>query len=165
MDNLKITIPGKPEYMTMIRLAITSLATYAGFDVENAEEIKMAVVEACKNISCHGSQGFSDKYEIEVNLEKGSNFEVTVTDACDSHTIEKLEKPCRMCPQEGDIGAIMIHTLMDCVEVGQTEDGHKYINMVKRIADSQAAGKAAGADSGAGKSSGSEADDESEKNQ
>ena len=38
MDNLKLTIPGKPEYMTMVRLTTRSLADQAGFDVEAADE-------------------------------------------------------------------------------------------------------------------------------
>ena len=132
MDNLKIIIPGKPEYMTMIRLATSSLAAQAGFDVDTAEEIKMAVSEACKNVSCHGESGYSDKYEIEYNVGEGS-FEVTVIDACECHTIEKMSQQCKQCPQEGDIGLIMIRSLMSCVEVGRDESGHKYINMLKRI--------------------------------
>ena len=59
MDNLKIVIPGKPEYVTMIRLATSSLAAKAGFDLDDVEDIKMAVAEACKNVSCHSSEGWS----------------------------------------------------------------------------------------------------------
>ena len=53
MDNLKFIIPGKPEYLTMVRLAISSIATTAGFDLDAVEDIKTAVCEACKNVSCH----------------------------------------------------------------------------------------------------------------
>lgn len=131
MDNLKMVIPGKPEYMTMIRLAAGSLAANAGFDLETCEEIKLAVGEACKNVSCHGQAGYSDKYELDFIVGKGS-FEVTVIDACDCHTIEKSGPQCRHCPQEGDIGVIMIRSMMSCVEIGSDASGHKYINMVRR---------------------------------
>ena len=93
MDNLKISIPGKPEYLTMVRLAATSIASMAGFDIEAAEDIKTAVSEACKNVACHGSSGFSTKYEIECNVDKGS-IEIIVRDDCDCHTLEKTCKPC-----------------------------------------------------------------------
>lgn len=132
MDNLKFTIPGKPEYITMIRLATSSIAAQAGFDVEAAEDIKIAVVEACKNISCHGKEGYSDKYEIEYSIDQG-NFEVRVIDACDRHSLEKVSQQCLNCPQEGDIGMILLHSLMNTVNIGQDEDGHKYIQMVKSI--------------------------------
>jgi len=131
MDNLKMVIPGKPEYITMIRLAAASLAAQAGFDLEACEEIKMAVGEACKNVSCHGQAGYSDRYELDFIVGSGS-FEVTVIDDCDCHTIEKTAPPCRQCPQEGDIGVIMIRSMMSCVEIGSDASGHKYINMVRR---------------------------------
>ena len=65
MDNLKIEVPGKPAYLSSVRLAIGSIAAAAGFDLDAAEDIKTAVTEACKNVSCHGIDGFSDKYEVE----------------------------------------------------------------------------------------------------
>ena len=46
MDNLRITIPGKPEYMTMVRLTTSSIAAMAGFNLEDTDDIKMAVSEA-----------------------------------------------------------------------------------------------------------------------
>ncbi len=131
MDNLKIICPGKPEYMTMIRLATGSLAAQAGLDLDAVEDIKMAVFEACKNVSCHQRDGYSDKYEIEFCVGDGV-IEVTVCDACDKHTLEKSKK-CKLCPQEGDIGSIMIRSLVDCAEFGCNGEGHKFINMVKRI--------------------------------
>ena len=131
MDTLKFVIPGKPEYMTMVRLATGALAAKAGFTLDDAEDVKMAVAEACKNVSCHGQEGYSDKYELDFIVGNGS-FEVTVIDACDCHTLEKTAPVCRQCPQEGDIGVIMIRSMMSCVEIGSDGAGHKYINMVRR---------------------------------
>ena len=132
LDILKFTIPGKPEYMTMIRLATSSIASEAGFDVDAAEDIKAAVTEACKTVSCHGNEGCSEKYEIEYSVETGV-VEVTVIDACEVHALEKMSKHCQNCPQEGDISMVMLRSLMNCVKVGQDEDGHKFITMVKRV--------------------------------
>ncbi|MDY6038546.1 MAG: ATP-binding protein [Eubacterium sp.] len=131
MDNLKIIIPGKPEYLTMIRLTASSLASMAGFNLEDTDDIKMAVAEACKNVSCHGEQGLSDKYELSFKVDEGY-FEVNIVDACDCHTLKKEKPLCKHCPQEGDIGVIVIRSLMDSVEFGRDDDNHKYINMVKR---------------------------------
>ncbi len=131
MDNLKLIIPGKPEYVTMVRLATASLASVNGFDVDQIEDIKVAVAEACKLVSCHGCERFSDKYEVEFNVDRGC-FDVTVIDACEHHSIEKVHTPCKQCPQEGDIGAIMIRSLMNCVETGVDDNGHKYITMLKK---------------------------------
>ena len=132
MDRLVFSIPGKPEYLTMIRLAIGSVASTAGFDIDATEDIKTAVSEACKNVSCHGFDGFSDKYELVCNVENG-RIEVIIKDDCDCHSLEKLCKPCQNCPQEGDIGIYIIKSLMNEVEFGKSADGHKEIRMVKEI--------------------------------
>ena len=47
-DKIKFIIPGKPEYLTMVRLALGSIADTAGFDLEEIEDIKTSVQEACK---------------------------------------------------------------------------------------------------------------------
>ena len=130
MDNLKFTVPGKPEYLTMVRLAISSIATTAGFDLEAVEDMKTAVSEACKNISCHGFSGFSDKYEVECDVETG-RMEIIVRDACDAHTLEKTSPQCRNCPNEGDLGIYVIRSLVNTVEFGVCDDGHKVIKLVK----------------------------------
>ena len=132
MDNLKFTIPGKPEYLTMVRLAIGSVANTAGFDMDDVDDIKNAVEEACKNVSCHGSDGFSDQYEVVCNVEKG-RIELTIKDDCDEHTIEKLSKPCQNCPSEGNLGIYVIQSLMNEVEFSREKDGRKCINMVKAL--------------------------------
>ncbi len=132
MDNLKISIPGKPEYLTMVRLAATSIASMAGFDIETAEDIKTAVAEACKNVACHGSSGFSTRYVVECNVDKGV-IEIIVRDDCDCHTLEKTCKPCLNCPEEGDLGVYVMKTLMDDVEFGRDDSGHKFVKMGKRL--------------------------------
>lgn len=131
MDNLRIIIPGKPEYMTMVRLTTSSIATMAGFNLEDTDDIKMAVSEACKNVSCHGEQGLSDQYEISFKMDEGY-LEIKVVDACEKHTLAKVKKTCLHCPKDGDIGIIVIKSLMDDVEFGRDENNHKFINMVKR---------------------------------
>ena len=132
MDKITFTIPGKPEYLTMVRLAISAIATNMGFDIDATEDIKTAVAEACKNVSCHGSEGFSDKYEVDCNVEK-KQLEIIVRDDCDCHTIKKDHKPCKKCPEEGNIGVFVIQTLMNEVEFGRTAEGRKEIRMVKNL--------------------------------
>ena len=131
MDKLSLKIPGKPEYIKGTRLFIGSVAANAGFDVEQCEDLKTAVSEACKNISCHGSLGFSDEYEVTCLLEQ-NKITVTVTDLSESHQLEKLNKPCKNCPKEGDLSIFIIRSLVDELEFGNNEDGLKYITMVKR---------------------------------
>lgn len=132
MDTIKFEIPGKPDYLRMIRLAISSIASTAGFSVEDCEDIKTAVEEACKNVSCHGFEGFSDKFEVIVKV-KEKYIEIAVKDACDDHSLAKIAKPCQNCPKEGDLGIFVIESLMNEVRFGKAEDGRKQIILVKSI--------------------------------
>lgn len=45
-DSVYLKVPAKPEYMLVIRLTTSAVASRAGFDVDEIEDIKMAVSEA-----------------------------------------------------------------------------------------------------------------------
>ncbi len=129
-DKLQFVIPGKPEYITIVRLAVGSAANTAGFDVEEIEDIKTAVSEACKNICCHGSEGFAEQYQVDCIVEEG-NMEIYVTDTSSSHKLEKLKKPCLDCPNEGDLGLFVIRSLMTSIEIIDGPNCKKAIRMTK----------------------------------
>ncbi len=44
-----LTIPLKPEYVALCRLALTALGAQAGLDDETLADLKLAVTEACSN--------------------------------------------------------------------------------------------------------------------
>lgn len=131
MDTVKITVPGKPVYRTMLRLVTSSLGTLVGFDVEQIEDMKTSISEACKIVSCHGKGGYSSECELEYTVD-GCEIIIKVTDKCDEHSIEKIDKPCRHCPQDGNMSVVVIESLMDSCKVGTDEDGRKYVKMVKK---------------------------------
>ena len=129
-DILKFSIPGKPEYVQMVRLAIASIAGKANFDVDAVEDIKEAVAEACKIVFCHGSSGLSDRYEIicEVHDEK---IAITASDACSEGVRVEGNHACIKCPDEGDLAVSVMKSLMSDVEVEIDSCGNKIIKMVK----------------------------------
>ena len=130
-DRIKFTIPGKPAYLTMVRLAIGSVADTIGFDFEEIEDIKTAVTEACKNVSCHGLDGFAEEYSVECIAGEDS-LEIYVTDNSEGHVLERLAKPCQSCPNEGNLAIFVIQSLMSEVEILDGSQGKKTIKMVKR---------------------------------
>lgn len=130
-DRVKFTIPGKPEYLTMVRLAIGSIADTSGFNIEEIEDIKTAVGEACKNISCHGKEGSTTEYELEC-VNDSNIMEIYVTDTGAMQTSEKLSMKCMDCPNEGDIGVFLMKSLMSEVELIKNAAGRKTIKMVKK---------------------------------
>ena len=129
-DVLKFSIPGKPEYVQMVRLAIASIAGKARFGVDAVEDIKEAVAEASKVVFCHGQEGFRTRYEIICEIEKDS-MTITAMDACCGESNVKVIKPCNNCPDEGNLAVAVMESLMDSVEISSSENGNKIIKMVK----------------------------------
>jgi serine/threonine-protein kinase RsbW len=131
-DVLKFTIPGKPEYVQMVRLAIASIAGKANFNVDAVEDIKEAVGEGCKVVFCHGGEGFCDAYEIICEITE-ENMTINLSDACGERSLVKGEMPCQKCPHEGDLAIAVMASLMDDVNIIVDENGKKHIKMVKNI--------------------------------
>lgn len=129
-DKLTFVIPGKPEYITMVRLAVGSAADNAGFNVEQIEDIKNAVGEACKNICCHGSEGWAEEFQVECLIDE-EKMEIYVKDNSTEHNVKKLYKPCLDCPNEGDLALFVITSLMDKLEIIKGENCKNTIKMVK----------------------------------
>ena len=129
-DLLKFSIPGKPDYVQMVRLAIASVAAKADFDMEAIEDIKVSVSEACKNITCHGHDSWSTSYEVVCELSE-TNIVIRVTDNCGCHDITKGAQQCKCCPEDGNLAIFVIESLMDEASVAEDEAGNKCIVMVK----------------------------------
>ncbi len=114
-DLMKFSVPGKPQYVGTIRMAISCLANYVGFDVEAIEDIKVAVSEACTNAVCHRS---TDAGEYEVYCELfPDRLVVSVVDKAGGYDKENYAEPCLECPKEGGLGIYIIKALMDEVDI------------------------------------------------
>jgi serine/threonine-protein kinase RsbW len=133
-DVLKFMIPGKPEYVRTVRLAISSLAGSAGFDIEAVEDIMMAVSEACSNLVCHGVGARDASYEISCEL-LGDRIVIRIEDShagCDEGTPAARRHASF---REGCLGLNIIRALMDEVDVlSETERGAR-IQMIKYVSE------------------------------
>ena len=133
-DILRLSIPGKPEYVGTVRLAISSLANCAGFDIEAVEDIKVAVSEACTNVVCHSSVSKEDAYEVACEVGDG-RITISVVDRAGGYDMAKYQKPvmdCE-CPKEGGLGIYIIKALMDEVDIFSEIGIGTSIKMVKYL--------------------------------
>jgi serine/threonine-protein kinase RsbW len=129
-DLLKFTVPGNPEYIDIVKIAVKSAAGKCGFSLEDIDDIGMAVGEACKLTTCHGFDGWSNSYDIELTVEDEC-FNILVKDDHCRHEIVKGARPCMDCPNEGNLAMHVIKTLMDEVEIVREEGKKNSIRMVK----------------------------------
>ncbi len=129
-DILTFSIPGKPEYVQMVRLAIGSVANKSGFDMEKVDDIEVAVGEAFKLVTCHGHESWGSKYGLEVRV-YDDKMEIEIADNCITHDIEKTCVQCARCPEDGDLSVFVMNSLMDEIEMSSNENGNRKIRMVK----------------------------------
>ena len=61
MDDLEVLVqfPARPEFLRLARLAAADVATRAGFDYEEVEDLRIAVSELCAVISVDETQTVS----------------------------------------------------------------------------------------------------------
>ena len=78
----QIDIPCKSEYVAVIRLTISGLASRLNFDIENIEDIKIAVSEACNNTVQHAYPNTDcNDARIKLHIETEENeFRITIRD-------------------------------------------------------------------------------------
>lgn len=135
-DNFKLIVPGKPEYVGAVRLAISSLANNAGFDIEAIEDIKVAVSEACTNIVRHGNVNLEeDSYvEYEVSCEIfNDRLSISVADDGAGYNTSNYQEPQLPSEEAGGLGIFIIRALMDEVEVESEVGVGTHIKMIKYI--------------------------------
>jgi serine/threonine-protein kinase RsbW len=131
-DKLTLSVPGKAEYVSTVRLAVSSLAAKTGFDIEAIEDIKVAVSEACSNILCHSNIGNDRIYRVECTLHD-SKMEIIVVDDGVGFDVSDYEAPDPESLQVGGLGIYIIKALMDEVQVVSQDGAGTLIHMTKNI--------------------------------
>jgi serine/threonine-protein kinase RsbW len=129
---MTLSVPGKAEYVSTVRLAISSLAAKAGLDIEAIEDIKVAVSEACSNILCHSDIGDDYIYRVECTLHD-DKLEIVVEDNGVGFNTNEYQEPDPGCLQVGGLGIYIIKALMDEVHVESEDGAGTLIRMTKNI--------------------------------
>ncbi|KKB38209.1 anti-sigma B factor RsbW [Bacillus thermotolerans] len=127
-DYIEMKIPAKPEYVGVIRLTLSGIASRMGFTYDAIEDLKIATSEAITNAVQHAYQG-DEKGEVTVGFalyEK--HLEVMVSDSGKSFDFRETKKALGPYKEgsveflrEGGLGLFLIETLMDEVKVHQNE--------------------------------------------
>lgn len=135
-DNFKLMVPGKPEYVGAVRLAVSSLANNAGFDIEAIEDIKVAVSEACTNIVRHGNVELKEGEHIEYSVTCqicDDRLSISVEDNGAGYDTSDYKEPELPSEEAGGLGIFIIRALMDEVEVKSEIGIGTHIKMTKYV--------------------------------
>jgi len=134
---IRLTIPAKPEYITLGRLALTGIARLRAESVsaEGLGDLKLALPEACTTPVRHAYGGDAGLVHIVYEL----HADRLVVEVSDSG--EGFEPPARRIPEldtdelaEGGLGIAIIAALSDELEIGEGDEGGSRLRFVKRLA-------------------------------
>ena len=124
---VELQIPCRPEYVSVVRLAVAGVASRLPFGYDEIEDIKQAVAEACNNAVEYGRPpGLTpDEATVVVRcLVTDTALEVEVLDRGPGFDPERTEK---------GLGMTIMEALMDEVEYVRPPEGGMLVRMVKRV--------------------------------
>ncbi len=117
-DIIKLTIASKPDYISVVRLTSSAIANNIGLNIDDIEDIKVSIAEACIN-----ALDKADEINIQFQIEEDKLImKVDNVSPCKDDEID-LNK-------EIELGILIIESLMD--EVNFSEKG---VEMIKYIED------------------------------
>lgn len=139
-DNINLNISSKKEdtceYMSVIRLTTSAVASKIGFDIEEIDDIKVSIGEACNNIIKHGSDDAKDSFNIEYTIYE-DQLKITVKDNGNGFDTSKIKQPHMKDNIEeiddSGLGIFIIKSLMDEVEINSSEQGTEIIMTKNKI--------------------------------
>lgn len=128
-ETIKMEITSNPEYVGIIRLTTSGIANKIGFSIDDIEDMKVAVSEACTNAIKHSNDDIF--YITYTMLENGLTIEIS--DKGEGYNIENIPQPDLENPKENGLGLFIIQTLMDDVSVESIENQGTTIKMTKYL--------------------------------
>ena len=128
-EAVEVTIPAKPEFISVARLTAATVAGRQGFTYDDIEDLKIAVSEACNALILAGTGGsplalrFSIAPDtLEIRIETGGpGLELGPAASSDRKRLD-----------EGRLGVFLMQCLVDGAEVRRSEQGRAELRLVKR---------------------------------
>ena len=128
-ETIKMEITANPEYVSIIRLTTSGIANKVGFCIDDIEDLKVAISEACTNAIKHSSD---DRFTIIYSMiENGLTIEII--DNGKGYDRSSVSEPDIDNLKESGMGLFIIESLMDEVIVESQEGKGTSIKMIKYL--------------------------------
>lgn len=131
IDVVELRIPCKAEWVALARLSVAAVASRLHFSIDEIEDIKLAVAEACTNAiqHAHGSPSIEIRCEAD-----GDGLRIHVADFGRAGRMDSVRPADEEVDRVGGLGIFLIRSLMDEVtyDAGQDEGGTRLV-MSKKL--------------------------------
>jgi serine/threonine-protein kinase RsbW len=114
---VRLTIPARPEYITLSRLALSGLARVRAFSEDTLADLKLALTEACSNSVRHAYDQHEGRVDISFEL-LDDRLIVEVADDGSGFEPGDRRKTGEDKLSEGGLGIAIIRSIADEVEIG-----------------------------------------------
>jgi serine/threonine-protein kinase RsbW len=129
---VELKIPGRAEWVAVARLAVAAVASRLRFSVDEIEDIKLAIAEACTNSI--QSAGGEDAGIIEIVCDAlEDELRVTVRDHAPGPHLEPVKSSGIEEGRTEELGVFLIRALMDGVEYTSDPRRGTELVMTKRV--------------------------------
>ena len=118
---VRLTIPAKPEYITLCRLALTGISRFRDVSEETLSDLKLAITEACSNSVRHAYGDDDGSVAIRYELHP-DRLVIEVADNGEGFDPSNAEAAADDL-SEGGLGIAIIRSVADELEIGPGEGG------------------------------------------
>jgi serine/threonine-protein kinase RsbW len=136
-DVIKLKIPARGEYLSLIRLTASSVAAKMGFNIDDIDDVKVSVGEACTSIIESLNPKEESEFKIEYTVSENTlDIEIKSKVKFEAEETVDIEEAMELASllEEG-LGIMIIQSLMDDVDISKSEKGEMEIKMTKSIKD------------------------------
>ena len=115
---VRLTIPAKPEYITLSRLALAGLSRVRTFSDETLADLKLALTEACSNSVRHAYGDGQGHVDISFDLREDRLIVEVADDGAGFDPVDGARNGADEELSEGGLGIAIIRSIADEVEIG-----------------------------------------------
>jgi len=142
---ITMNIPAASEFVGVVRLAVSGIATRMNFPIADIEDIKIAISEACTNCVQHAYEE-PEKGQIHITCNMyDTELEILVEDYGKGFDADQLPQGPREVPDHPPssdpnaekiglgLGVMFIKSLMDDADIQSEKGKGTQVRMVKRL--------------------------------
>ena len=128
-DLISMNMSVNPDFVSVIRLTLSGVASRIGFSLDDIEDMKVCVSEACTNAIKHSKK---DEFQVKFYVYP-DRLTIEVLDDGIGYDVDSLASPDLKNPKTSGLGIFIIKTLMDEVEIKSCNKCGTVIKMTKLV--------------------------------
>jgi serine/threonine-protein kinase RsbW len=130
---IDLSLPAIADFVAVARLTVSGVATRMNFTIDDIEDIKIAVSEACTNSIKHAYENSGEgKLDLKYVID-GTSLEITITDYGKGFDPDNIAKNRDVNDLGLGLGITFVKSLMDKTEIVSKIGSGTTIKMTKAV--------------------------------